>query len=583
MKFSIIVPTYNRRNVLSRTLATVLAQDFPSNEYEVIVVVDGSSDGTTEMLRGFQPRCGFRVLEQPNRGQAAARNLGLKAARGEFVINLDDDIVCEPSLLREHLREQSLADNLVVFGPVLLHPDSPPGLAADFWREGFDRFLERLKSEHDRGQTSDFWIAASGPTTPNCSIPRKLLATCGGFDETMQYRYEDAELGIRLWEAGARFRFHPDVVVQHIYVKSARDLVQMDVRWSARSIVLLSRKHPSYRPFTGFSRTGGGGWPKRILLRAAATFPFSLEPILQTPFFVLNTLRWIPALRRAGLRLLGYRCAIEHFREGSRITGSWKALHAEFGMTLPVLAYHRVGPRRPGKHTDFTLSPERFERHIRWLHSRGYHGIRPSDWLRWCRTGNGLPEKPVLLTFDDAYSDVADYALPVLRRYGFGAAVFVVTGLVGGTNEWDEARGFGTRELMTVEQIRYWAAQGIEFGAHSKTHPDLTTLTAAAAAEEVTGSRDELAALLGNRVAAFAYPYGCYNEVVCDSARTAFELAFTTDAGLNDLKTDLFLLKRACIGLRDSVVDLECLLRWGLRPLRHLRAQIRLRTPLKRA
>ena len=582
IKFSIIIPTYNRRNVLSRTLPTVLAQDFPPNEYEVIVVVDGSSDGTTEMLQGLQPRCGFRVLDQPNRGQAAARNLGLKAAHGEFVINLDDDIVCEPSLLREHLREQSLADNLVVFGPVLLHPESPPGLAADYWREGFDRFLERLKSEHD--QTSDFWIAASGPTTPNCSIPRKLLVTCRGFDETMQYSREDTELGIRLWKAGARFRFHPDVVVQQIYVKSPRDLAQMDIRRSTRSMVLLSRKHPEYRAFTGFSRLGSGGWPKRILRRAAATFPFSLQPIFQTLFLVLNSLRWIPALRRAGLYLLGCRCEIETFREGSRITGSWKALHAEFGMRLPVLSYHHVGPPQPGTYPHLTVSPEQFERHVRWLHKRGYHGILSSDWLRWSQEGTALPGKPVLLTFDDSYADIAEYALPLLRRYGFGATVFVVTGQLGGTNTWDEARGSKTHRLMTAEQICLWAAQGIEFGAHSKTHPDLTAMAAAAVAEEVRGSRDELAALLGCRVASFAYPYGRYNKVICDIANKAFELAFTVDEGLNDLNTELFRLKRTLVDPRDSVLALECRLRWGRYPFESRRAQIlRLRARLNRA
>ena len=82
---------------------------------------------------------------------------------------------------------------------------------------------------------------------------------------------------------------------------------------------------------------------------------------------------------------------------------------------------------------------------------------QPAAGFRWRREGKGLPDKPVLLTFDDGYADLAEYALPVLRRYGFGAGVFIVTGQVGGTNAWDEARSSGTHHLLTREQIRYWA------------------------------------------------------------------------------------------------------------------------------
>ena len=135
-------------------------------------------------------------------------------------------------------------------------------------------------------------------------------------------------------------------------------------------------------------------------------------------------------------------------------------------MRLPVLMYHHVGPVRRGTFAFLTVSPGSFGAHVRWLARQGYVGIRPSDWLAWCRGEATLPDKPVLITFDNAYADVAEYALPVLRGCGFGAAVFVVTGLVGKTNAWDESQCSGTHSLMTAQQIRQWAGQGIEFGAH---------------------------------------------------------------------------------------------------------------------
>jgi peptidoglycan/xylan/chitin deacetylase (PgdA/CDA1 family) len=254
-------------------------------------------------------------------------------------------------------------------------------------------------------------------------------------------------------------------------------------------------------------------------------------------------------------------------------------------MRLPVLLYHHVGPIQEGTFPGLTVSPERFERHVRWLARRGYTGVCPSDWLRWRREGKGLPDKPVLLTFDDGYADLVEFAFPVLRRHGFGAVVYIVTGQLGGTNTWDEERGFGTIRLMTAKQITDWALKGIEFGAHSRTHADLTTLDAEGIKEEVLGSRNELASLLGSRVISFAYPYGHYNQDVLDCVRVAFDLAFIEDykmKGLNDLSTAPHLLERISVQSEDSVVTVECYARWGFNPIRRLRERILLRTRLRR-
>src|SRR5262245_35010670 len=103
MEISVVIATYNRRALLARSLQTVFEQDLPSDQYEIIVVIDGSNDGTLEMLSQWEPRCGFRVLCQENLGQAAARNAGINAARGRLVLFLDDDILVPPHLLRTHV------------------------------------------------------------------------------------------------------------------------------------------------------------------------------------------------------------------------------------------------------------------------------------------------------------------------------------------------------------------------------------------------------------------------------------------------------------------------------------------------
>jgi peptidoglycan/xylan/chitin deacetylase (PgdA/CDA1 family) len=254
-------------------------------------------------------------------------------------------------------------------------------------------------------------------------------------------------------------------------------------------------------------------------------------------------------------------------------------------MRLPVLMYHRVGPDRPGVFPGLEVSPARFERQVRWLARRGFTGVRAADWARWRREGKGLPPKPILLTFDDGYADLAEYALPVLQRHGFGAAVFVVTDLVGKTNVWDEEQGSGTHRLLTADQIRYWATRGIEFGAHGRTHADLTTLSAKAMTEEIVGSKNQLASILGAPVNSFAYPYGSYNQAAQDCARNAFDLTFLGDErtpGIVYLATAPYLLQRTMVQPNDTLADLECRLRWGHSPLQELRARLRLRSRLRR-
>jgi GT2 family glycosyltransferase len=264
LKLSVIIPTYNRRKVLERTLPTVFAQDFPGDQYEVIVVVDGARDGTAEMLRGFKPACTLRVIEQPlNRGQAEAKNIGIQAAQGEFILFLDDDVICDPSLLAKHLEEHSAAENLIVFGPVLVHHDSPPTLATDSIRVWTDNYLKDLERAREPQFPHQLWICS------NCSVPRMLLLRCGGFDTTLRKTHDDADLAIRLWKMGSRFRYQPEAIAYYLYVKSPQVVVGTDAGWYGRNDLVLCRKHPEYRPYSAFLGIGSGNWSKRFLSSSA--------------------------------------------------------------------------------------------------------------------------------------------------------------------------------------------------------------------------------------------------------------------------------------------------------------------------
>src|SRR5262245_25936128 len=101
-----------------------------------------------------------------------------------------------------------------------------------------------------------------------------------------------------------------------------------------------------------------------------------------------------------------------------------------YGPRLPVLLYHDVGLTTPlTENPALTVHPNAFERHVRCLCRLGYTSISAAQWLAWLEQGTPLPDKPILLTFDDGYKNITKYALPVLERYNFSATIFIVTGL----------------------------------------------------------------------------------------------------------------------------------------------------------
>jgi glycosyltransferase involved in cell wall biosynthesis/peptidoglycan/xylan/chitin deacetylase (PgdA/CDA1 family) len=578
LKLSVIVPTHNRREILvSRTLPALFHQDLPASEYEIIVVVDGSSDGTPAALERLRAPCFLRIIEQPNRGPGAARNRGIQAARGNLLLFIDDDIICGPGLLKQHVDAHNEPEPAVVYGSISLEAGSPASIMKHAIEAWYRDYYQRIESQGKLQWPRDDYLIS------NSSIPRARLLH-DGFDEKMPAK-EDYELGLRLWKDGTRFKYLPKAQAYEYYAKRSGYVLRNDGESFGKTDVLLSRKHSEYRPYSSLAAMGNSTAWKRLWRRACVRAPAIPLGLLRLPIWICDRLCRFPRMQRTGHHLLGVGRGIVELHSAAKEVGSWNSLRSEFGMRLPVFLYHHVGPSRPGTVAGLTVSPGRFASHMRWLARRGFQGIRPADWARWRREGKGLPEKPVLITFDDGYADLVEHALPVLQRYGFGAAVYIVTAQLGGTNAWDEARGCSTMRLMTADQICHWAARGIEFGAHSRTHADLTALRGDELLEEAQGSGQDLERVLGSRVVSFAYPYGFHNQAVNDCVRGAFELAFIADdnnEGLNDLQTDPHLLLRTMVQSRDSLLATECRARWGHNPFLNLRGRIALRSRLKR-
>ena len=221
-----------------------------------------------------------------------------------------------------------------------------------------------------------------------------------------------------------------------------------------------------------------------------------------------------------------------------------------------------------------SVSTSKFKRQVQWLRWRGYTSITPRQWLRHRLTGEPLPKKLVMFTFDDAYADIATNALPILERFGFSGAIYAITGKLANSLAWDGM------QVMTQEQLLYWASRGFEIGAHTRTHPDLTLLPDSAITEEVRGSKSDLVQA-GLELCSFAYPYGNYNRRVRDLLEDIFQIALTCDQGLNDVNTDLLQIRRTMVQPGDTLLDIEFRAAIGRSPFDPLRARVRFRSRIR--
>lgn len=213
--FSVVIPTYNRLGRLRHVITALEQQAYPSDAYEVIVVSDGSTDGTDAYLEVLRSTMPVRWFPQANRGPAAARNAGIQKAGGEFILFIDDDLVPEPRLLAEHARSHHEARrDVVVLGPML----TPEGFEMAPWV----RWEQEMLMKQYRAMLRGDWPATARQFyTGNASLRRSHIVAAGGFDEGFR-RAEDVELAYRLADRGLDFVFNMQAVGMHFAERSFR-------------------------------------------------------------------------------------------------------------------------------------------------------------------------------------------------------------------------------------------------------------------------------------------------------------------------------------------------------------------------
>lgn len=180
---------------------------------------------------------------------------------------------------------------------------------------------------------------------------------------------------------------------------------------------------------------------------------------------------------------------------------------------VAVLMYHSIAADATRKFRRFVVHPGEFAAQMEYLATAGYHPVTTAE-LAGSRSGAPLPPRPVVLTFDDAYTDFYSAAMPVLRAHGFRATLYVPTAYVGATTGFNLSMGEQHRAVLSWQALLDISAEGIEVAAHSHTHPQLDRLPQRVISEEVRRSRRLLEDKLGLAVDGFAYPFGYWNRAV---------------------------------------------------------------------
>ncbi len=224
---------------------------------------------------------------------------------------------------------------------------------------------------------------------------------------------------------------------------------------------------------------------------------------------------------------------------------------------IPILLYHSVSDQAAPQYRRWAISPDMFAKQVAYLHASNYTPVTVTHFVT-AITGSSasLPDRPVLLTFDDGLADFYTGALPVLQRYDFPATLYVTTGFVGGTSRWLQHEGEGERPMLTWDQLGAICAGDVECGAHSRSHPQLDTLALPAARDEIVHSKYILEQQLGRRVASFAYPHGYHSPAVRRIVQEAgFTSACAVKHAMSSTADDRFALARIMITANTDMAE----------------------------
>jgi len=281
-QLSIIIPTYNRKEVLLKALEGYRHQTALAEILEILVVDDGSTDGTEAAVAAFSQTSPITIRYHPrqNSGQAAARNSGIRAAIGRVLLFTDDDIIPRPTLVAEHTawHQKYPGDNFAILGKVVWSPELHPTPFMEWLGLSGALFGYGHLSPGNEAGFADLY-------TCNLSVKREFLMNFGLFDESFRgYGYEDLELGCRLARKGFRMIYNDAAIGEHYKRMSYADACRREESICRAAVRLETTEGGRYlkeqashaKPFSPKLRL------RKALAKVVAPFLVRLVPLLDT-------------------------------------------------------------------------------------------------------------------------------------------------------------------------------------------------------------------------------------------------------------------------------------------------------------
>ncbi|MET7909299.1 polysaccharide deacetylase family protein [Streptomyces avermitilis] len=219
---------------------------------------------------------------------------------------------------------------------------------------------------------------------------------------------------------------------------------------------------------------------------------------------------------------------------------------------VPILMYHSIATAPNDATRALSVAPEAFAEQMALLGDLKITPVSTAQLAESWRSGGPLPERPVLITFDDGYEGVHRHALPVLAEHGFASTLFVSTGWLRGAYD----TGGGLDSMLDWDQVRELADAQVEIGGHSHTHPQLDEIDDDALWWELLRCKEIIAAELGTRPVSFAYPYGYSSRRVREAVREAgFGQSLAVGNALARRRQGPYALRRVTVRRRTGVEE----------------------------
>lgn len=214
-------------------------------------------------------------------------------------------------------------------------------------------------------------------------------------------------------------------------------------------------------------------------------------------------------------------------------------------MNIPVLCYHDVTPNNPDNN-ELLLSPEKFREQLQYLKDNDYAPLTLNEFYNYLKKSEPVPEKSVLITFDDGYKGNYEYAYPILKEFNFPATFFIISNFIG------------SPDFMTAEEIKEMSDNGIDIESHTAKHEDLSTLDEASQLETFKNSKEVLEEIIKEPIEFIAYPFGRHNPSTRIAAEKAgYKLGFNLNGEFADRSDNNYNIDRIYVSNNYSIQKFE--------------------------